>query len=241
VRTSTCPVPIARARNMPHRKRTLPQAAPRPPTVRTGVLLRRGTLSPLTLLWPLVRGGEDGHVTFEQSRTTATHAACPPRTVAHTTLDMHPCVQVSIASTLKPKPTLCQTGRAPPATRLLPSQETTRLSLTSRRALSRTHTCLTARSAALTRRMGQQRSRPLRQQARATTRPSATASIVLGVDIGGSGIKGALVDVTTGKLVTERHRIPTPKGATPKDVCDTVRRRVATQNLPRCHAQRRHT
>jgi len=46
--------------------------------------------------------------------------------------------------------------------------------------------------------------------------------IALGIDIGGSGIKGALVDLDLGELVTERHRIPTPEGASPKDVCRVV-------------------
>ncbi|RCU51500.1 ROK family protein [Corallincola holothuriorum] len=45
---------------------------------------------------------------------------------------------------------------------------------------------------------------------------------VLGIDIGGSGIKGAVVDLTTGELVTERHRIPTPQPATPEQVANTV-------------------
>ncbi len=40
----------------------------------------------------------------------------------------------------------------------------------------------------------------------------------LGIDIGGSGIKGAPVDIKTGKLLAERIRIPTPKGAKPKAV-----------------------
>jgi polyphosphate glucokinase len=35
-----------------------------------------------------------------------------------------------------------------------------------------------------------------------------------GIDIGGSGIKGAIVDVVTGRLATERRRIPTPQPAT---------------------------
>ena len=39
--------------------------------------------------------------------------------------------------------------------------------------------------------------------------------IVLGVDIGGSGIKGALVDTEKGELVSERIRIETPQPATP--------------------------
>ena len=46
--------------------------------------------------------------------------------------------------------------------------------------------------------------------------------IVLGIDIGGTGIKGALVDVNHGKLSTERHRIPTPQPATPQAVAKTV-------------------
>lgn len=45
---------------------------------------------------------------------------------------------------------------------------------------------------------------------------------LLGVDIGGSGIKGALVDIEKGELATERHRIPTPQPATPKAVSRTV-------------------
>jgi polyphosphate glucokinase len=45
---------------------------------------------------------------------------------------------------------------------------------------------------------------------------------VLGIDIGGTGIKGAPVDTTTGELVAERHRIPTPLPATPKAVTKVV-------------------
>jgi polyphosphate glucokinase len=41
---------------------------------------------------------------------------------------------------------------------------------------------------------------------------------ILGVDIGGSGIKGAIVDTITGNLVTERHRIATPQPATPEAI-----------------------
>jgi len=35
---------------------------------------------------------------------------------------------------------------------------------------------------------------------------------ILGIDIGGSGMKGALVDAVTGEMLTKRHRIPTPEG-----------------------------
>lgn len=43
-------------------------------------------------------------------------------------------------------------------------------------------------------------------------------TVLLGIDIGGSGIKGAPVDTATGQLAGERHRIPTPAGAKPEDV-----------------------
>lgn len=45
---------------------------------------------------------------------------------------------------------------------------------------------------------------------------------VLGIDIGGSGVKGAPVDTTTGALKGERHRIETPQPATPDAVVETV-------------------
>lgn len=45
---------------------------------------------------------------------------------------------------------------------------------------------------------------------------------VLGIDVGGSGIKGAPVDIQTGKLLAERFRIKTPKDAEPQPVADVV-------------------
>ncbi len=45
---------------------------------------------------------------------------------------------------------------------------------------------------------------------------------ILGIDVGGTGIKGAIVDTKTGNLLTERHRIPTPKPATPEAVIETI-------------------
>ena len=41
---------------------------------------------------------------------------------------------------------------------------------------------------------------------------------ILGIDIGGNGMKGAIVDVETGKLLTDRVKIPTPQPSTPKAV-----------------------
>jgi len=52
----------------------------------------------------------------------------------------------------------------------------------------------------------------------------------LGLDIGGSGIKGALVDVSTGTLVTDRKRIPTPAGAHPQDMAEVVGQLVRSFN-----------
>jgi polyphosphate glucokinase len=45
---------------------------------------------------------------------------------------------------------------------------------------------------------------------------------VLGIDFGGSGIKGAIVNTQTGELVTERHRIATPQPATPEAVAEVI-------------------
>ena len=45
---------------------------------------------------------------------------------------------------------------------------------------------------------------------------------VLGIDIGGSGIKGAPVDIKKGTMLTARYRIPTPDPAKPRPVASTV-------------------
>jgi polyphosphate glucokinase len=49
---------------------------------------------------------------------------------------------------------------------------------------------------------------------------------MLGVDVGGSGIKGALVDIENGQLVTERLRIKTPQPAKPEAVIKTIQKLV---------------
>lgn len=46
---------------------------------------------------------------------------------------------------------------------------------------------------------------------------------ILGIDIGGSGIKAAIVNTKTGELISERHRIPTPKPATPEAIAKTIK------------------
>ena len=45
---------------------------------------------------------------------------------------------------------------------------------------------------------------------------------VLGIDIGGTGIKGAPVDIRSGQLLADRHRILTPHPATPEAVTGVV-------------------
>jgi polyphosphate glucokinase len=47
-------------------------------------------------------------------------------------------------------------------------------------------------------------------------------TVALGIDIGGTGIKGALVDVETGELVSERVKLDTPEGGEPKAIAKTV-------------------
>lgn len=50
----------------------------------------------------------------------------------------------------------------------------------------------------------------------------SSTSTVLGIDIGGSGIKGAPVDLDSGELAADRVRIDTPRPATPAAVADVV-------------------
>lgn len=45
---------------------------------------------------------------------------------------------------------------------------------------------------------------------------------ILGIDIGGSGIKGAPVDVEQGVMVADRFRLPTPQPSAPEAVGDVV-------------------
>jgi polyphosphate glucokinase len=57
----------------------------------------------------------------------------------------------------------------------------------------------------------------------AETTPSHQDRPVLGIDIGGSGIKGAPVDLATGELVADRVRFETPSESTPENVAKVVR------------------
>src|SRR5215210_3687828 len=46
--------------------------------------------------------------------------------------------------------------------------------------------------------------------------------IAIGVDVGGSGIKAAAVDVDTGEFASDRVRVPTPSPSTPEAVIETI-------------------
>ncbi|TXK17454.1 polyphosphate--glucose phosphotransferase [Homoserinibacter sp. GY 40078] len=48
------------------------------------------------------------------------------------------------------------------------------------------------------------------------------STLAVGIDIGGTGIKGALVDVSAGELASERVKVPTPEGGDPDAVLDAV-------------------
>ena len=70
---------------------------------------------------------------------------------------------------------------------------------------------------------------------------------MIGIDVGGSGIKAAIVESTTGELVTPRVRVETPQPATPKAVAkatagvvaDLAARARSRRRLPRGRARRR--
>ena len=49
----------------------------------------------------------------------------------------------------------------------------------------------------------------------------------IGIDIGGTGIKGAIVNVKNGKLLTERLRYATPEGGTPKAIAETLKELIS--------------
>lgn len=54
------------------------------------------------------------------------------------------------------------------------------------------------------------------------------AKLAIGIDIGGTGIKGAVVDLKKGKLASERIRVETPAGGRPDDISRVVSELIAT-------------
>ncbi len=62
-------------------------------------------------------------------------------------------------------------------------------------------------------------------------RPGAPTH-AFGIDIGGSGIKGAPVDLRTGEFTADRLRIPTPQPSSPEAVAVTVAELLGSFDLP---------
>ncbi|UFU01675.1 ROK family protein [Ruania suaedae] len=56
--------------------------------------------------------------------------------------------------------------------------------------------------------------------------------IGFGIDVGGSGIKGAPVDLVTGKLLTKKYRLPTPIESSPEAVAEVLSAVVSHFELP---------
>ncbi|MGA9279365.1 polyphosphate--glucose phosphotransferase [Ilumatobacter sp.] len=55
-----------------------------------------------------------------------------------------------------------------------------------------------------------------------TTSTNDRAGQAFGIDIGGSGMKAAVVDLSTGELLSDRFRIATPQPATPEAMAEVV-------------------
>ncbi|WP_022880907.1 polyphosphate--glucose phosphotransferase [Gryllotalpicola ginsengisoli] len=49
------------------------------------------------------------------------------------------------------------------------------------------------------------------------------AKTAIGIDIGGTGIKGGVVDLTTGEMITPRVKLSTPEGGKPDDIAETTK------------------
>ncbi|WP_439565582.1 polyphosphate--glucose phosphotransferase [Microcella sp.] len=47
-------------------------------------------------------------------------------------------------------------------------------------------------------------------------------TLAIGIDIGGTGIKGAIIDLDAGELVSDRVKHPTPEGGEPEAIIETV-------------------
>ena len=52
---------------------------------------------------------------------------------------------------------------------------------------------------------------------------------VLGIDIGGSGVKGAIVNIKTGKLVSEKIRFSTPNPSKPKNIIKGIQSNIINE------------
>lgn len=50
---------------------------------------------------------------------------------------------------------------------------------------------------------------------------------ILGIDVGATGIKAAIVDIDKGELITERHKISTPDGGKPEDIVKVIQEMIS--------------
>ena len=53
---------------------------------------------------------------------------------------------------------------------------------------------------------------------------------ILGLDIGGTGIKGAIVDVDTGELLTERYKMATPQPSNTDNISKAINQVITELN-----------
>ena len=60
-------------------------------------------------------------------------------------------------------------------------------------------------------------------------------STVIGIDIGGTGIKGGIVELSTGEVLGDRYRIPTPSPSSPLAVAKVVKE-IVEELMTRPHA-----
>jgi polyphosphate glucokinase len=61
----------------------------------------------------------------------------------------------------------------------------------------------------------------------------SSQSTAIGIDIGGTGIKGGLVDLDSGELISDRIKLPTPDGGKPDDIVEVTKEivdRLAAEN-----------
>jgi polyphosphate glucokinase len=69
----------------------------------------------------------------------------------------------------------------------------------------------------------------------ASEKAGGPGRLAIGIDVGGSGIKAAVVDIETGLLTSERLRVPTPVPSTPDaiiaSIARLVRRLIKSDNL----------
>jgi polyphosphate glucokinase len=54
----------------------------------------------------------------------------------------------------------------------------------------------------------------------------SSKSTAIGIDIGGTGIKGGVVDLESGELISDRVKLPTPDGGQPDDIVETTKKIV---------------